>query len=66
MNWDEYEKTTRGNGQLKHKTKWLEFDGAVCRVCGQLFGCQPDSETDELLSAPCAEARRNQESDEYD
>jgi hypothetical protein len=59
-------KEGRGNGQLKHKAKFHGFDGLVCSVCGQLFGCQPDSETDELLCVSCAEARRNQKSDEYD
>jgi hypothetical protein len=54
-------KEGRGNGQLKHKAKFHSFDGLVCNVCGQLFGCQPDPENDEILCKKCRGAKYNEE-----
>ena len=71
MNWDNentkrMKKTTRGNGQLKHKAQMISIDGTLtCGVCGWLISA-PHEETDEMLCASCAEARRDQQSDEYD
>jgi hypothetical protein len=52
---------SRGNGQLKHKAKFWSFGGLPCTVCGELFGCQPDPETDEMLCKKCQEAKYNEE-----